>query len=445
MDEENKPETPAEEPQQPESTEVTTDSPDEQVPEEVAGDVISPGDEPKKKDFTAPKKKKNVKKLLLWVLAIILVLGAGAAAYWMFFKDKGTTTTNATTEPTGPAPVAKMTYEPVNVSYAYREKDTDPYVIYYRPAAGGKRVTVSTLGKTDVISYSDAFASYVVYVVDTKIYASTDRGVSFKEIYKGDPGAQITSIKISRDAGKVAFGYVKDGEDKNTVKSMDLDGKNVKDLFTSGNRGAFIVGWNNSKQKMIYREGCYNCDGTPGFPKQMDLKANKSSDVVTTADGKDIAAIDVSDDMSQMIFVKSTVNNNGEGIGGFYAPFEVTSVDISTKKETVITTVGTKDEKNDNGTLKTRQFVAGFLAGDTTPYYSTGNQLYTVKDGKESLTYEAKNDIQFVLHVSDTKVIAASGKDTSDYTLDNYDITTKKITNILSGDNNAVIFGVTTK
>lgn len=88
--------------------------------------------------------------------------------------------------------------------------------------------------------------------------------------------------------------------------------------------------------------------------------------------------------------------------------------------------------------------MVGYSTGNNTPYYTSDNGLYLVRNDEGLLFFEAEQNILGVDYVGDTTVITRFGKSTADYTMSNYEVESKKSTTILLGDNNTDIFGVTT-
>ncbi len=386
--------------------------------------------------------------LILGIVILIIVLGV---LYFVFVRQtKSTPTQQSTTNQTQPAAQAQ-TYTPDNVAYAFKSGSTSPYTIYWRPASGGTRTISKQLVSKDAFGGYDVSGSNVVFYTAKNIFVSTDSGKSYKSVVTIDnsnPQTTITSIKFSNDGKNIAYALLNGISGKNTVKSIDLTGASAKDLFIAKAAGVFIEGYSAAKQKIIYREGCYFCDGTPALPVIRDLKSSKISQLISGIADNEFIDLSVSTDFSTIVFVHGTANPDApeQGPPGFIAaPYVFQSIDIASAKTTTLGSVGTKGEKSANGTLRTRIVLVGFLAGTTTPYYSVDNQLFTYKSGRATLTYDAGKKLQYVVFVSGKNVIAGSGDDVSDFTLANFNIATQKSTTIFQGDENTIIFGITTK
>ncbi len=389
--------------------------------------------------------KTYVKRLAI-ILLVLVVISTGV---WWFVMRGSKSNTSSKSSNYGSQTQTTQTvnnYTPATVAYAFKG-DSTPYIIYWRPANGGDRTPVDQkLDTSETIVDSDVNGSNVVVASSKAIYVSTDSGKSYKAVVKLKANEQVTSVKFATDGKSIVYGDLPDAGGKNTVKSMDLDGTGSKTVFTSNKAGVFIIGYNSAKQKIVYREGCYNCDGGADLPILRDIKANKTSNLMTGLTINEVADIAISSDFSSLVFAQSTENASApeQALGVFTgAPYAINTVDLRSLKTTKVTGFGTKGEKNTNGTLKARQVHVGFVAGTNSIYYTDDTKLYVVSAGKTSLVYEASKPLLFVPYVGKDVVIAGSGDQTADYTLTNYNISIKKSTTILSGDNNTILFGVT--
>ncbi len=393
------------------------------APEPAATTEPIPESKPEHKDFT-PKviPQQGGHKKYRWPLIIVLliIIAAGAAVYWFAIREDKKATQGSSTSSQSTSETATSTpTTPDLVAYAFKEKTT-PYSIYWRAATGGNRTEVKKLSVSDTVTFYDSFGANVAFSTTNSIYVSTDGGRNYTAVYVGEGGAQITSLKFSSEGKNLAFGLLPSLGKKNTVKAMDLSGKDLKDLFTSEMAGVFINAYSTGKQKIIYREGCYNCSVPPGDLLLRDLKTNGVTTILQVDPNK-MGSPEVSNDLSKVIYIT-------------LAPIKVNILNVADKKTTQIT-----------GPSSYKSLLVGFKVDGTTPYYVVDNQLYVVKDGKPTLVFKASDLMLKVVYVSDTDVIVGTGKDTSDYSLSNFNIGTQKIVKIFQGDNNTLIFGVTTK
>lgn len=388
------------------------------------------------------RKKKSRKKLIIAILVILLLAGGGVGAWLLLSKEKTTDSSSNETTQTETKEV-KLTYEPDNVAYAFRTVTTDPYGIFLRPAAGGDRTEVQKIDRGEEPFFMDVVGQTAMYATDNKVFASSDGGKKYKEVASSKAGEQITGVRlIPNEGGFVVSVY---GETDGVIRSYDIEGKNEQELAKVTGGAPIIIG---AGEKMIaYSEGCYNCDGPSTAYKIYDLDKKTSKSFLTEAKPENVYEARVDKDFAKIVYVSATTvanpENDLQGLG--VAPYTINVYDIKTDKTTKSATIGKAGEKNANGTLKLREIYIGFLAGTSTPYYAEGNVLYSVESDKPSLLYESVNPIYGVYYVSKTNVIAATGKDATDYTLSSYNLTDKKDTPIFQGDSNTVIFGITTK
>ncbi|HMS23942.1 MAG TPA: hypothetical protein PKB09_04000 [Candidatus Saccharibacteria bacterium] len=405
------------------------------------------------------KKSGSGKKALKILLVIILLAGIGFAAWYYLVKNKDTNSNNVNQQPTQQVVVPENTNTPDTVVYAYHEKDTDPYTLYWRPAEGGERSKIATLSKNEVLNQFDVQKNVVAYSTDTGINVSTDGGRTFSPIVEFEKtdggntlGDQVTSLQISKEGSKIVYGFLEaNTTEGNEATAVNLDGSDKEVLFTSKKVGVFIEAYSEKANKMVYWEGCYNCDGNFVDLKIRNLETNKDTTIEAnlknTVYGSRSFAI--SDDFSTLVAAQGIIDTSTDGGLGIAltGPFTINKYDLKTLDKTQIATVGSKNEKNANGTPKFRDVLVGFVAGSNTSiYYTDDESVYTSDDGSQStMMFSANNNILFAPFIGTDSAIAGSGEDTSDYLLTNYDVTTKKTTKIFAGDNNTIIMGVATK
>ncbi len=437
-----------------ESTISQDDSPVEDTPKEEDDEVLkSASDDMSEEEPEKPPKelkKKGSKKKLVVIVLLLLILIAGAAGGWyVFLRDKPASTTEPSVTQTETTNETAQTYLPDTIAYAYRAKDNDPLVVYWRPAAGGERTVAQELTRDSYVTESDVLGTNVAFVTDdAKVYASSDAGKTYKQVFEGEAGDQVTSIKLSGSGNRIAVAVLPDNpKAKNTVKSMDLEGNDSKDLFSSSSQGIFILGWNEDKNQMIYNKGCYACDGSSYDPYIHDLDKDKATQLIKDIERASLWRVEISENLEKIVYAYGTgPTQDQEGIGGSpAAPHTVAVLDIESGKSTEVGEVGKANEKNTNGTAKYRNTLVGFLAGTTNPYFTDEGQLLTAGDEEPTAAYESKNDILSVIYGSDSSLIVTTGDSESDYLLINYTLETEKALTILEGDANARIFGVTTK
>jgi len=424
----------------------------QKTPQEVSVPTQAPKEpaESNQNIHTPKAKKSRKKKLIITIVILVLLIGAGAAA-WFFVVKKDTATTAPTTQSSEQQTLTEINTgkTPDKVIYSYREKDTDPYILYSRPASGGERTELVKLEGNEFFSNYDVNKNVVVYSADQGIYVSTDSGIKFSKVFDIDKnaGVQITSLKISTEANRVAFGYLPAVGGKNTVKTMDLDGKNQVDLFTTEKSGVFIDGWSDNGGKMVYGEGCYNCDGNATIPMVYSVKTEKSTTLSPNIKPGTMIDFDINGELLQVVVVYGNVDKTTEGLGlNIVAPYTLSRIDLNSGAETAIKTIGTLGEKNPNGTVRSRSVLAGFISKSNDVYYTDDKGLYFLTGTSSSAVFNATANILDLPFVSNDVVIYSFGDaSTGDYDLNNFSTTTKKDDLILKGDTKTIIFGVTTK
>lgn len=422
--------------------------------EELAETEATQPDEPSRPVSANGPPKKSHKKVYIGLLSLVIISGLVIAGV-LLLKKPAKTSSSATSKTGTIADKAQAskTYVPDTVAYAFRANSTDPFSIYYRPAIGGERKEVKKLDRDEYVSVSDVVGNVVVFGSDTKLYVSQDAGKTYETVFTAAAGEAINSVKLSSEADRIAVAIVPDfsNQSKGAVFSIDLDGKDKKDLFEDPS-ALYLIGWSSKKQKIAYWQGCYACDGGRTGWKLRDLKTNTAKDLVSGVDPKTYYYVaSVSNDMSTLMYIQSTYDAaiKTEGPPGYYsaAPYKVMKADLNAGKGGIeIAIVGEKAEKNSNGTDKFRRFSLGFLSGTNTGYYAEGNKLNVVGDEGPSLLYQSDQDISAVHYASDKIVVVSTGElSSSDFLLSSYNLTTKKSTQIFQGDDNTSLFGVTTK
>ncbi len=394
--------------------------------------------------------KKSKKKLIIIIIVLLLIAGAAAAVYFLVLNKPKTTSKPGQTNATDSAPAVetKNSYLPENIAYAFKAKESDPYSVYYRPAAGGERKEALKLDAGKVVLDNDAQGPIVAFIADNVLYASTDSGKTYTKIYEKTGSEELISVRISFDFKRIGLSVLPEfgTATKTKVYSLDLNGKDKKTIAES-DKAILLIGWNSDKNKVVYSTGCYACDGARDGYKITDFKENKTQDIVKNLNVKTFNySVAVSTDMSKFVYSTGLEDNVSEGLGvTTLAPYVIKSVDLNSLAETTLATIGTKDEKNSNGTVKKRDIKLGFLTGSSTPFYIDGLTLNKLDAGKSSLIYQSDKNILDVDYVSDKNIIVSTGGATSDFLLSNYSLSDKKSTQIFSGDNNTLILGVTTK
>ncbi|MGZ6005269.1 MAG: hypothetical protein ACXWLH_03900 [Candidatus Saccharimonadales bacterium] len=407
----------------------------------AAGTTISP-----KKDFTPPKKRHGKKPLL--VLFLLAIIAAGGYLGWTKYFKKSNLSTSSTSSANSQQSSGPNTFVPVSVAYAFRTSTNVPYKVYTRQAEGGGQHTEANLklATSETIDFSDTNGLKVVIATDKAIYSSTDGGKTYKLIVKLDIGNNLSSLKISVEGDSIIYSLISSADTSSDVRTVNLDGGSNKSMFVAKAATISVIAYSSAKQSIVYRQGGFG-DMPSALPVLRDRKG-KVTDLIKDITPYELQDISVSHDYSTLVYAQAVENPDGpiEGLGKFTAaPYTINSINLTTFKLEQLTTFGTKDEKNPNGTFKSRDVKVGFMAGTNTPYYTDDGKLYEVENGESTKVYEVANKILYLPFVGKDMIIAGYGNQTSDYFLDSYNVSTKKSANIYSGDDNTIIFGVTTK
>lgn len=396
----------------------------------------------------APPKKSRKKPLLIAILLALVVGGLG----WYFGLRKKPTTTTSSVTVTGQKQTQKAQEEqsiiPENIVYAFRSNDTDPFIVYYRPAGEGARTAAMTLKTDEYVLRTDVRGNKVALSTSSGLYTSTDSGKTYSKVVSVSGDEQISGVRISTSQKRVIYATTSDFQ-TSLVKSIDFDGKNSEDVMTVDAGSVLIYGWNDIKNQIFYSKGCANCDGSPSSYLIYDTKA-KSDKALTLLESaqKDnfTQQVNISDDFSTISVVSASPETGTEpALSNGVSPYFVTSYDTASGKITDVASIGSATEKLEDGSTKMHTVLSGFLADSTTQYYASGTDVYTVVNGKKTLFYQTDLDLLSVDFVGKNVVIVSTQKAVGDSILSSYNRTTKKATQILEGDNNTIIIGVTTK
>lgn len=416
-------------------SEGASDEPDDSLLQSASNGV---GDEmgvPPPNDFGS--KPKKGKKFLLVLLALLLI-GGGAAAYYFLVYSKPA-------EAPAPAPQAEVpaqTFTPENVAYAFREKDADPYMLYLRPVIGSDRVEAGELGKEDSGVSSDVYGQNVAVLFDNKLQISTDGGKTYTQILAPEADQEITGFAFNTTGTNLGVAVLNTDKGENTVSSIGLDGQNTTEIFTSkDHKGIDIMGWGDAS--VMFQAYVPNSDGGSLNPYQYSIESKKVKQLIEVNDSLQILSVAVSDDLTKLVYSSGEEDTAGDDPFALpLAPHTISVLDVESGGSKVMSEVGKADEKAPNGTAKQRNTMVGFLVNSSDIYFTDDAKLFTQSnDGIAMLHAEANTEIQSVFFVNKLQSIVYDSKNL----LVAIDIQPSKITTILEGDENTVIFGITTK
>lgn len=412
--------------------------------------------------------KPHSNKKLYIIIAIVFVVLVVVSAYFFLKKDDKTNTkTNSASSQNTQQSVQNSTKSTdveaksllaENVVYSFRDADTKPYSLFWRSASGGERTLSQTLATKMSVGFSDVKGSVIGYVSapnygatdKESLWVSTDYGKTYKKLYTPVITNQldsysITSLKISEDLTKIAIGQVR-GTGSEAIE-IDIATGATKQLFTSTQRGTFINAYDSKNQKVIYSEGCFQCDGNIGRTIYLkDLAKNTNKELIKSSEILVKNFVSVNKDFSEVLVMGMTKDakaNIQNSIDGSYlgAPYSVITINLTDMSEKTLASYGSKPTNLDAPALYNS---IGYMNDQKTPYYALDKQIFSLSGSKPSLLFESTKSIYDVYFVSNESVIYGAG-DYKNFTLNNFSIKDKKDTLILNGDSNTSIIGLTTK
>ncbi len=394
--------------------------------------------------------------IILIILALLLVAGV---VYWFIIKDPNksadqpaqtnNSTQKASADESEPEPAKDLVAD--NVIYTYHEKDTDPVGIYWRPASGGERNLVMTLPNGHYMGYSDVSGQYVAFNTTSGIgptdgdvvWFSSDGGKSYKKIFSAKDGRDVTSVKISVNEPRVVIGQAQPAE----AIEINPENSESKKLFSANTGGVFVRAYDSKNQKIIYSEGCWNCDGNLGntvFYK--DLKNNATKELIKSSETVLKRLVTVNSDFTEVLVKGDTKDKSIISINSFLeyylgTPYSLISVDIASGEEKTLATFG---EKQTNPNTDAAYGSVGYMADGKTPYYVLDKRIFMVKSGGPSLLFESPSAIYGEYFVSANDLVMAIGP-YNNFNVIDYLLKDQKNNQVLSGDDKTTILGVTTK
>lgn len=398
-------------------------------------------------------KKDHKKKITLLGLFVALI---GAAFLARAIDHNPTSSLTPPTPPAIQTPQKEVAgTEPYAFVYTTKQagKKTDKCAsddsqISIRPLVGGKSSNANKL-KAGYVNDSDTFKNRVLLVTSgdcgsdkgPSILFSRNSGKTYTEVYTGAPANkegwqdQITSAKFASDGKSIVIASLLADRSKNIVKEINVDTKDVKELFSIKKAGLFIEGYDAAKKQLYYYDGCYNCDGnTLSKLSVHDIVAN--TDTVLFDTPKIISETTVaSKDFSKFLIVKG---KESENFLGSYPPFTIEEFDVATKTFKILLTFN-KDVLLNVG-----------YSEEGSPWYTLDKKLFSLSSAaavdatKAPVLYEASKPIYDVYYVSKDRVIAGIG-DYNKLDLIDYVVSSRALTNVFSGDENTRVYGLSWK
>lgn len=335
-------------------------------------------------------RKKPVLLAICVALAIILIVGL-PLLFMMYGKS---TPNDHETHSSEQQSKAAIFSQPENLVYARGDGKDAPYTLYAKSVTSDTQTEAMTLpsgvsftGYPGSVIHGNqvAIATTDAATTQDSIYYSTDSGKSYKKIYTGGQGAQITSLAFASNGKALAMGLNPSLTSGNQVTELSLnDDHSTKTLFKIDEAGVFLKGYDQEKQEVIYFSGCYNCDGNMARDLRLyDIAAKKQETLYSAANRIDGLAINA--DFTKILVAEGTLSQatNEQPYDLTKAPYVLASLDIANKtKETVITI--------DGGTLQEIGYTP-----DGKPYALTNKRAFTIADGKMNTLFETTEAISY--------------------------------------------------
>lgn len=403
-----------------------------------------------------------------WIIAAILLLvvavGGGAYAYFSSTNTAAPVTTSVAPTPIAKAPVVpvpdSVIYQVTTIGKSTAQCGTSTSTVYRQLLTDtDKPLSVLNVESGQSVGDYETYKSAVLLTTtpncDSKsgpaLWLSTDSGKTFSKLYQAPSlTSSITSAKFSDDGKTIVFGYLADAAGKNTIKELDIATKQTKDIFTATSAGVYIKGYDHTKGKIYYIEGCYACDATTEAGITVYDTAKKTSELLFKDDAKGYDTTlkpDFAKALKLYITKLGAVGSDDYNMGSYV----IGELDTQKKTKKELTTTELDDVEQNS--------VQTGYTNEGSVYYTKARDLYTLDgNGNSSLVLHAEKPIVNVYYVSKDTVIykyiyrydPADSKDanTETYTdkLVRYDTKSKTSKPIVTFTNHdAVILGVTYK
>lgn len=385
------------------------------------------------------KPKKSKKKVFLTLLLVLLLVGSAAATYFFFFKKDATA-------PSAPAAQVQEQKPTGPVSLVYSNSSDATAADYSLKLSS---LTLTDNKKTDFdtedksqLSYSAIHEQEIVAVgvpsseqqKTQKIFYSKDSGVTYVQIYETKESGQITGVDFSSDGSTIIFGLLPTESGKNTLTELNPETKATTDIFTTDAAGINIYGYTKGKQ-IIYRKGCFNCDGTPESKiYSYDIATKKESVIVSSSNT--IGNLAVKNDLSSLLYVDVPTKPATDGLGDITTgPSTIKSLDLATNKTTDLKSLGQA------GTDLTIQL--GYTTNGN-PYFTDNNIIYGASASNEISTLFTSTKIILDVHyVGLTEAYTSLGGHDA-FTVEKFNVSDQKSTSLFDGKSSTTIVGITT-
>lgn len=387
-----------------------------------------------------PKPKKSKKKYILTLIFVLLLVSGVVFAYLTFFKkDAVAPSTSTATQTEQPKPTGP-------ISLVYGLHDTSKPLLLKTLTLADNKTTDFDTKDYSTVQHSSVHGEQIAVTVTSKsekpthaIFYSKDHGITYQKVYETKPptraslGDQITDLKFSSDGSSIIFGLLPQDSNKNVVSELKPESKEIKELFTSDTAGIFINAYNKDKQ-VIYRKGCFNCDGGPE-PKIYSYDIATKKELAIISSNNTIESVAVKNDLTTLIYVDVPTKASSEALGRINTgPYTIKSFDFKTAQTTDIKTLG---EAN-----KPINILVGYTVNKN-PYFTDGNKIYGVSsDNKITELFNSTKPIVGIHYISpDIIYVNLGNKET--FSVEKFTVNDQKMTTILENTTNTDIFGIT--
>lgn len=381
--------------------------------------------------------RKSRRKKVLIIILVLLLLAIGAAAAWYFLIRKTPTDSSPQTNTSTQEPEEKP-LQPSKIAF-FKSVDSESQLSMV-PLEGGDQADVPNSTGSTVY---DIEKNHIAVAVENtegeqkniSILYSGDSGKSFTTVFEDQRavtnsgfGLQITSVKLSSDGSKIAFGTLdRPAGGSNKVRSVTTADKEVTDLFTVDSAGVFIEGYNTADQMVYYFAGCYNCDGNrQNNLLQRKIGESQSTELYDRTNTLGVS-LEFNEDFSRAVVA---TGSSGRAIGAV-APYSVQEFTLADKSF--------KDVATD---IKGVVSEAGYTNGEDSIYYSEGNSVYKYLNDKKITVFEGDGQIYKAAYVGLDYAIVGTRATNGDVSVVTFNIKEDKASTVLAPGVSSGLAGV---
>ena len=308
----------------------------------------------------------------------------------------------------------------VQTQFMYARVDTaqNKTEIFRRPPGGDVSEKVIEVGGLFDGSRYTRLSGNVAFSIGADVYSSSDGGVTFKKIFSGPSGEEVTSLRFSKHKAKLlvavtnAYGNTAGTQYGNHLYRMEVDGTKSEKVLELGDVGVFIKDWSLDSGNILYQSGCNKCDQATRTSAIYSLKTKKMTNL-PVQDGDRIGNIALNDTGTKVIysvaFHDPATKVYGSLKNGYYGPpYEIRRYDISQKQDRVVLKLGKRIANPQSYEAIPAQPViatAGTNYGRQHYYFYSSklNLLYDDNHTEELLS--VPDNLKDILYVSESQVL----------------------------------------